>query len=663
MQLIRLFITFLCLSAFFHQLSAQNIQSTPAGSGYSFRLAPYPAPPLKPVGGTVEPKWMYFWEFGDGHYSEEVAPRHTFAKTGDYTVNVYLTPAYSLDRPRKFTQKISVTQSGNESGGNYPALSSRNVIAITTNNNELVKGDELQLVVHYQPDRNYSSGKLVLAFNEKSSPRRSFRFVEGRAYAGEKQVSDIFSEASISSNQTYKDFLERQSGSFQSVYAWSYKSSASGKSSRLFVSMKVETPRVGEEIEIKAFLIPDSGPVSTMGTSASRTMMILASHDPNRINVIPRVVEFPVPTDTSFRYKVFFQNKGEGDANGIQVRVNLDSSLDVGSLELLDARIADQYCPQCHDSLPERASCIELLPASDYIDFVFRNVRLAGTQGELVSDNRITKGEIEFRMRPRLVESAEGKSVPDVDGVFSSAAIKFDTEDDTIYTNKIDTRFRIRTIGVKAGYNAGRNLSELVSNAKGLSNVTLSVSFSDNPIHKGQAWESELAYSSYRYTRNKSQVLIGAGDFPSGDSVNTSLAFNLYYLDVLGQSRYHFNDYIGIGFGGGFATLLAGTGKYDATLETGQERETVSQDVRTGLLFLSRQYETVTFSSGETFEPDIQNNPGSFLAMIMFAELGVGKVNRGPMAGIRYGSRFQNGLFDVSFARQNFIQFFFQWKI
>lgn len=646
-------------------LNAQTslIKAESVGSGYRFSLDPKPVAPLKPVGGTTQPKWLYFWEFGDGHYSEEEFPVHIFSKTGQYEVAVYLTPAYSLDRGRKFTQSIQISKSGTTlPEKSYPLLTSASAIRLTSNNNELVMREEMQLVVHYLPPPGYSSGKIVLAFNEKLSTRKSFRYIGARTYHGEKPIADIYADPSVAGNPEYLSYLESQASEYQNVVAYSYSSTTSGKPARLFVTLQVESPHVGTQIGIRSFFIPDKGPIRKIGTSFTKTMMILASHDPNRITVIPRTMDYPVSVDTSITYRVFFQNKGEGNANGIRVRVNIDPALNPDSLEVLEAIIASEDCPICNDSLAERASCLEVQKLEGFVDFVFKNVRLAGTKGAETLNNQTTKGEIVYRIKPIVAEGDKTAEVPDVDAFFTRAAIKFDTEDDTIFTNMIDLQVRQRTLGIKIGYNLGRNLSELISSANDLSNVFAAVTFADNPVHKGRAFESELAYSGYRFTRDKSQLYISENDPFRRDSIQTSLSLNLYYLDVLAQSRFHFNDWVGIGFGGGFSTLLAGAGQYEAKLKQEQSVQTVNQQIRTGLLFIGKQYETLSFPSGEKFDPEIRNNPGSYLAMNMFAELDLGKVNRGPMVGFRYGSRFQNGLFDFSFARQNFMQVFFQWK-
>ena len=648
-------------------LKKPKIKAEASGNSFILSLDPEPPPPIKPVGsGRSEPEWLYFWEFGDGHYSEEKNPLHAFTQKGKLPVNVYLTPAYSLDKPLKISDEVDIDKTGGApSKRGYPSLGRNSFIRISTNNNELVMREDLQLVIHYKPPPGHNSGFIALAFNEKTAAKRSFKYASERTYYGERAVDDIFEVAEVANNADNQNLLDKQAGDFQQIYAFKYQNKSPSESYRLFITLRVETPAVGSQIGLKAFLMPEKGSMPSSGTSNLKTMTILASHDPNRITVVPRVVEYPVPTDTIFRYKLFFQNKGEGVAKGLTVRVTRDSTMNIDSMKIQGAKIATEPCPMCNVVRNPRASCLDTIISEKYIDFIFKNVLLYGTRGKETLTSDQTKGEIQFSIKPKVVTNKKGIiQVPEVDAVVTRGAIKFDTDNDTVFTNEIDTQFRMRSFAAKVGYNAGRPLSELRGDAEGLSNVMLSVSYTDNPVHRGLAWESELAYSSFRYTREKNSVFPNENVLNLTDTLRTNLALNLYYLDVLGQSRYHFSDYIGLGFGAGFSTLLIGKGTLDARLDKSSEPdpELVSQEIRIGLAHARKAEQPINFESGDSFDPEIRNNPGSYLAMVMFADLGFGTVNKGPMLGIRYGSRFQNGLFDFSFARQNYIQIYFQWK-
>ncbi|WP_315823241.1 PKD domain-containing protein [Paraflavitalea speifideaquila] len=50
--------------------------------------------PLRGVAGAPAPFYSYFWEFGDGTYSFEKEPVHTYKDTGDYPIRLWATNNY-----------------------------------------------------------------------------------------------------------------------------------------------------------------------------------------------------------------------------------------------------------------------------------------------------------------------------------------------------------------------------------------------------------------------------------------------------------------------------------------------------------------------------------------------------------------------------------------
>src|SRR5690349_24677905 len=50
--------------------------------------------PLRQIAGAPAAFYAYFWEFGDGSYSFEKEPLHTYKDTGDYDVRLYATNNY-----------------------------------------------------------------------------------------------------------------------------------------------------------------------------------------------------------------------------------------------------------------------------------------------------------------------------------------------------------------------------------------------------------------------------------------------------------------------------------------------------------------------------------------------------------------------------------------
>src|SRR6185312_5171202 len=54
---------------------------------------------LRPIAGAPSPFYSYFWEFGDGTFSFEKSPQHTYRDTGNYEVRLYATNNYDDGKP------------------------------------------------------------------------------------------------------------------------------------------------------------------------------------------------------------------------------------------------------------------------------------------------------------------------------------------------------------------------------------------------------------------------------------------------------------------------------------------------------------------------------------------------------------------------------------
>lgn len=54
---------------------------------------------LRQIAGAPLPFYTYFWEFGDGNFSFEKEPSHSYRDTGTYDVRVYATNNYDDGKP------------------------------------------------------------------------------------------------------------------------------------------------------------------------------------------------------------------------------------------------------------------------------------------------------------------------------------------------------------------------------------------------------------------------------------------------------------------------------------------------------------------------------------------------------------------------------------
>jgi hypothetical protein len=68
-------------------------------------------PPLIQIAGAPPANYTYFWELGDGHYSREKEPKHTYKKKGDKTVRLAVTNNYDNGKPPATRPKtVAVTE-------------------------------------------------------------------------------------------------------------------------------------------------------------------------------------------------------------------------------------------------------------------------------------------------------------------------------------------------------------------------------------------------------------------------------------------------------------------------------------------------------------------------------------------------------------------------
>lgn len=66
---------------------------------------------LTPIAGAPEPFYSYWWEFGDGNYSTEDFPRHTYTNSGNMDILLARTNNYSNGKGRpKSKNQINVPE-------------------------------------------------------------------------------------------------------------------------------------------------------------------------------------------------------------------------------------------------------------------------------------------------------------------------------------------------------------------------------------------------------------------------------------------------------------------------------------------------------------------------------------------------------------------------
>lgn len=127
-------------------------------------------PKLNQVAGAPKAFYTYFWEFGDGNYSKQEKPTHTYKNKGNYKAKLSVTNNYDDGKPPT-TRPVEVSIIDNDfdttQNENHQLLTSFDGFRIQTNRDP-VPEEEMQFVLSYGNEKEYpTAGKIYVFFNEK----------------------------------------------------------------------------------------------------------------------------------------------------------------------------------------------------------------------------------------------------------------------------------------------------------------------------------------------------------------------------------------------------------------------------------------------------------------------------------------------------------------
>ncbi|MCC7521502.1 MAG: PKD domain-containing protein [Flavobacteriaceae bacterium] len=431
-------------------------------------------PALSQIAGAPEAFYTYFWEFGDGHYSFEEQPTHTYAQSGDYNVRLVATNNYDDGKPPisrpKPTSISEISESNVVADENAQLLTEHNAFRLLKNR-EPMPNETMEMVLSYVNDKPYATdGRIYLFFNDQQFEKNNFDLPEIRMYYGEYASSDSFKELahhSISQNdfilstgwepseiglekipdsllkQNLQETLTRAYEEYRNVKVIDYDQMPSGQTRNIFFTFKT-TPEMLKDtsaiLTVKSVWIPER----TYDIHQVRTMEmeIVTSHDPNKMAVYNARLNYRMVRGKEMKYKIRFQNNGEGPAKTIRLDTEVPEIFDKKSLKIIDTYPKVPICPDGQDV---NFSCIDTLFYRDKISFVFKNIYLPGSQQKGVQERDSTKGFVKYSL-------AFGKDFHKIK-TRSQTAIIFD-KNEPIITNTATTRFKPGfSPGIRMGYN------------------------------------------------------------------------------------------------------------------------------------------------------------------------------------------------------------------
>ena len=518
---------------------------------------------LRQVAGAPASFYTYFWEWGDGSFSFDKTPSHTYADTGIYHVRLYATNNYDdgkapPTRPRPIKVNKKPAGSGHWASHFFHEKGS---IEMKINRNPK-PGEDFVAILGYRNQYNKSfSGSLVLFFNEKQFATEGFQLTDTRAYHQE----DSTSINSLIASLDEKDMQNRAllAGPYENVYypyagdartmlqqlqatytrntALKFSTVAQGAEQFVFVTMNTLPAMIQDTnatVTMSAMLVPDDPDMQP--ELYALEMQIVASHDPNRMQLKQRRINYRfMGKKKELTYKVRFQNTGEGPAKRVAIGIALPKQLNAATITIKNM---NPFCVHC-DSAYAGQSCIDTISRTDSIYFVFNNIYLPGLQQDGVTDKDSTKGFIEYTIRFKK----RPKKIP----FSSSAAIIFD-KNEPVYTNRATGRF-VKGIspGIIAGYGMGLAGDNKTVHGPIQIGVTLGPFAPDKPYFQIEAYAGLLQKeksSTGFLTDKRDSTVNGQVVLIRGREMETTKTTNIIQVVPL-HYRYNINKWFSIGAG------------------------------------------------------------------------------------------------------------------
>lgn len=514
-------------------------------------------PPLQQIAGAPKAFYSYYWEFGDGNYSTEKDPKHSYKKTGTYEAKLWATNNYDTGKPPATRPKKVVI---NEITNTVDDVASMTEDFILKRNREPMINEEMVMILSYKNTNNYSSsGNIHLFYNEMVFKNDNFLDPQIRMHHGESLIpTDIIVNNTTSNpTQTFLASIENEfvtyniqqqdstkktnlplsmdeaKMTYRSQKSISFNNMQPGEERNIFLTMRTAPEMIKDTsaiISVRGIYVPDNN--YSDHTVKDMEMEIVTSHDPNKMSSNGVLMNYRLVRFKTLKYKIKFQNNGEGPARTIRLETDIPEMLDMSTLKL-----EDQYpaCPICPKE-PVRYSCLDTTFLKNKAVFTFKNIYLPGTQQKNVQEKDSTKGFVKYSIR--FAKDFHKKKTK------SRTAIIFD-KNEPIITNYATTRFTPGiSIGVKAGYNYYPN----VENAKSYFMSAVVSPYKPYRLY-GQAEFSNSFNSSTSGTsvdqivddpRTNGKVLQRTITTTEEKSVNWEVPVLL---------RYNLNNYIGIGTG------------------------------------------------------------------------------------------------------------------
>jgi len=598
-------------------------------------------PVLEQIAGAPKAFYSYYWEFGDGHYSKEKNPKHIYKNKGTYDVKLWATNNYDTGKPPSTRpQKITI----NTVSKDYKDQASMTNNFSLQRNREPMPEENIVVIMSYKNPKNYvSNGRLFLFYNEHKYKADNFILSELRTHHNEKEIIENTLSFTADLNDSHNDLASASTVNFKAEIAQDSTERTNLPLSlenakalyKNFEILEFDTMQPSEERNV--FFSLETTPEMLKDTSAiisvrgvyvpdgnydnhnvkDMEMEIVTSHDPNKMSSNGTFMNYRLVRFKTLKYKIKFQNNGEGPARTIRLETDIPEMLDKSTLKVLDMYPKCRICPKT----PVRYSCLDTTFTDTQAIFTFKNIYLPGSAQKNVKEKDSTKGFVKYSIK--FAKDFHKKKTK------SRTAIIFD-KNEAIITNYSTTRFLPGiSIGAKTGYNYYPDLEDSKS-------YFIGATVSPYKSYKWY-WQVELVnnFNSYTTSSISEQIVDGAQGFRYLQRNTSSTNFTNINWEIPVLIRYNLNNYIG--FGAGIQTNF--------NLSETQNQSILTED------FEGLRPDFVINKSTKMSE---STTSFSNLKKGFLVEATAGFARIGPSIGARYVMNFEDNF--------NYWQFYAIWK-
>jgi uncharacterized repeat protein (TIGR01451 family) len=476
------------------------------------------------------------------------------------------------------------------------------------------------------------SGRLYLFYNEKSFNYQNFQFTAAREHAGEILVESIPTEQMAWKQESYSNQLWASTDAqaelkvdlstlngqhkdlvlfeakeqYHNVLSWEFEDLQPDEARNIFVSLNTSAEMIRDTastITFKAVMVPHNSVIAETHTMG---LTVLASHDPNKMEVSDRRINKEVIKNQGLTYTIKFQNTGRGPATNIMIENKIHKSLDPSTIQILEIYPQTEWCHNFDVSAV--TSCHDTLVADGMITWKLNNIYLPGRRQEDRESKKATKGWIKYTIKPK--KRLRGRRLK------SRSYIYFD-RNEPITTNQVKTTVdKNKSIGIKGGlHNIDQDFDHLFGG------ITWSNFRPKWLYHQGELMVTQEGFALSDSQLDNALGTDAAGNTLFGDQF-TDYSYSLLFIDLVPLSiRKNFLGLISVGVGAQISLLAKA------------EEETVIRRVfdQTGIADenIMTNTDVVNIFDGLSDDRFSTIEPGAFI------DVSVGRIVNGPSVGAR----------------------------